>query len=447
MRHRKVPLHFLLIGLALILSACAPYQPGEIKTSDLLAHAQTVEDNEFKISAYAPSAKESREITGVPITSKGILPLWLEIENKSSEKPYIFPIRSLTPDYYTAHEAAYISRIRPGTRLLKGFVPPFKSLGILAAPIDYFFVHPANTAMEAQFEAMDWDSAPLRRGSKHSGFIFVPFEMGTKHLKLDLFGTDDIKSYDLDVVVPGIDRDFEKRDFENLYKEKDLIPLETDEELKQYLDSLPCCVTNLWKTQEGDPLNLVVIGDLDEVLSAFAGAKWTETEIITLRTLWKMAGAFFSNKPYEYSPVSPLYFEGRSHDIALQKARSSIHERMHLRLWLTPARFHSKPVWAGGVSRDIGVRLTKHSWSFTTHKIDSDIDESREYTIADIYFADRLVRYGFIKGSKEASIDSPAKNLTGDDYYTDGKRLVIQVSKLRLKDEPVPFSWNERLSQ
>ena len=49
--------------------------------------------------------------------------------------------------------------------------------------------------------------------------------------------------------------------------------------------------------------------------------------------------AFSLGRRYRYSPVSALFFEGRSHDFALQKARQTINERLHLRLWLTPLRF------------------------------------------------------------------------------------------------------------
>jgi hypothetical protein len=48
------------------------------------------------------------------------------------------------------------------------------------------------------------------------------------------------------------------------------------------------------------------------------------------------------------APVSALYVFGRSQDAALQRARSSINERNHLRIWLTPLRFEGKPVWIAG---------------------------------------------------------------------------------------------------
>jgi hypothetical protein len=59
---------------------------------------------------------------------------------------------------------------------------------------------------------------------------------------------------------------------------------------------------------------------------------------------------------YQTSPISPLYLFGRRQDIALQKARESVDERNHLRVWLTPWRYDGKEVWVGQISRNIGVR-------------------------------------------------------------------------------------------
>ena len=36
------------------------------------------------------------------------------------------------------------------------------------------------------------------------------------------------------------------------------------------------------------PLNLIVVGELDTILSAFALAKWDETESLAFKSAWKM---------------------------------------------------------------------------------------------------------------------------------------------------------------
>jgi hypothetical protein len=139
----------------------------------------------------------------------------------------------------------------------------------------------------------------------------------------------------------------------------------------------------------------------------------------------KMVGSTLSKGPYDYSPVSPLYLYGRSQDIALQKARETIDERMHLRLWVSPMRYHGKPVWVGQASRDIGVRFTRKTWNLMTHKIDPDVDESAVYVLTDLIYRHRLHEHGIVSGGIPRTPEAPGRNLTGDPYYTTGKRVVM----------------------
>jgi hypothetical protein len=119
---------------------------------------------------------------------------------------------------------------------------------------------------------------------------------------------------------------------------------------------------------------------------------------------------------------------GRQEDLALQKARSTINERIHARLWLTPYTFESRRVWIGQVSRDIGVRLTDQTWNLTTHKIGPDVDFDRLYILQDLLMSGFVERYGCVTGVHAATESAPRINLTGDPYYTDGLRLVVFLS-------------------
>ena len=175
-------------------------------------------------------------------------------------------------------------------------------------------------------------------------------------------------------------------------------------------------------------MNLVIIGSFETLLLSFIG-RWDETEAITLATCWKTAKAFLLGSEYRYSPVSPLYLFGRSQDIALQQIRHSINVRMHLRLWLAPFRLNGQPVWVGQVSRDIGVRMTYKTWNLTTHRIDPDIDESRDYVLDDLLDAERVEAAGHVEATSAVTLDAPRHNLTGDPYFTDGKRVVILLAE------------------
>ena len=133
------------------------------------------------------------------------------------------------------------------------------------------------------------------------------------------------------------------------------------------------------------------------------------------------------------APPARVATTGRAQDIALQKIRNNIHYRNHLRLWLAPVTCNGEPVLLGQISRDIGVRFTTKT--ITTHKIDPDVDDTREYLLENLAYAQTLEAFGYTGGVGEVSIDQPRGNLTGDPWFTDGYRLVLWLSA-----EPVPIS-------
>jgi LssY-like putative type I secretion system component LssY len=208
--------------------------------------------------------------------------------------------------------------------------------------------------------------------------------------------------------------------------------------LQVWLERQPRCTGNARGTIEGDPLNLIIVGDRASIQECLGA--WDETESITLSTAWKTAKAFLLESQYRYSPVSPLYFNGRQQDLALQRARVSLNQRLHLRLWATSVRFEGQPVWIGQVSRDIGVRFTPRTWNLTTHQIDPDVDEARDYVLDDLLVAGRVARLGFVPGVEAAPATAPRRNLTGDPYFTDGLRALAVLSRTRTA--PSFLSWS-----
>jgi hypothetical protein len=231
------------------------------------------------------------------------------------------------------------------------------------------------------------------------------------------------------IAVPGIAADYLRRDFATLYASHELTECDL-KVLVERLSSMPPATTNGPATRTGDPVNLVVIGEFAMILSAF-GARWDESESITFETCWKTTRSFLFGSEYRYSPVSPLHLLGRTQDVALQRSRRSINERLHLRLWLTTLLFNHKPVWIGQISRDIGVRFTYKTWNLTTHRIDPDVDESRDYVVEDLMEAERIDAVGYVDGVGECERSAPRRNLTGDPYFTDGRRAVILLSETR----------------
>jgi hypothetical protein len=190
-----------------------------------------------------------------------------------------------------------------------------------------------------------------------------------------------------------------------------------------------------------------VIGPEEEIWSAFITRGWDESEVIYSASLGRTIASSLFGRRYRYSPMSPLYFYGRPQDVGLQKARQTVDERNHLRLWLSPMRYKGMPVYIGQISRDIGVKLTTKSPTLTTHEIDPDIDEARDYLIQDLLESQKVAKLGFVDGVGKAEPDNPRYNLTDSPYWTDGLRVVfVFTEEATALDEVDFFDW-ERIFQ
>lgn len=413
-----------------------PYTPRP-EERPFLDRAEVRRDDDLVVKVSVLDNQESERFFGVPLARRGIQPVWLDITNHGKQ-PYRLRLASLDPNYYPPLEAAFANHFRIVRRLL-GFgllalvfihlliLLPFKLLGARSA----------NRRMDAYFQEHGIGWGLIRPGSRMAGFVFATLDEGTKQCTVRLQGAAGAKDFAFAIPIPGLKVDHGGKRFEALCNPADVV--ECDEaELRKRLEALPRSTTNRRGTVEGDPLNLVVVGDFDTILSGF-GARWDETETIGLRSCWRTFKAFSLGREYRYSPVSSLYVAGRSQDFALQRARQTINERLHLRLWITPLRFQGKPVWVGQVSRDIGVRFTPKTWNLTTHKIDPQVDDARDYVLDVLMESARVARVGYVAGAGPAEETAPRRNLTGDPYFTDGLRAVAVFSETRTN--PTFLDW------
>ena len=371
--------------------------------------AQNKSEHGVTVTAAVPSASETLELFGLPLYKRGIQPVWIEVRNDRSSAVAFLSV-GLDPRYFTPIESA--------------------SLGSGGFPkADWL------TRRSLLDRKMDMNVEP---GESRSGFVFSQLDEGTKAFNIDIdAGNSDVIRFTFFIPVPGLRLDHHDVDWDTLYAPEEIRDVDKDE-LIRFLEEFHCCTTDEDAQENGDPLNLVVMGDPDAVYYAFIRAGWDETEVVSAKTLLKMGASLVSGGEYRYSPVSGLYVLGRTQDVALQKARDNIHERNHLRLWMTPLRFEGVPVWIGQISRDIGIRLSKKT--ITTHKVDPDVDETREYLVENLAYAQSLAKLAYVGGVGAASIDDPRANLTGDPYFTDGHRVILWLSS-----KPVDLSEIEVL--
>jgi hypothetical protein len=304
-------------------------------------------------------------------------------------------------------------------------------------PFKLLAARAANRRMNAYFQEHGISWGPINPGATLTGFVFTSLDEGTKQFSVRLLGAACEKAFAFSIPVPGLRVDHRSKRFDALRGSGEVI--ECDEaELRKRLAALPRSTANRRGTRQGDPLNLVAIGDFDTIIHGF-GARWDETETISLRSCWRTFKAFSLGSEYRYSPVSSLYVDGRCQDFALQKARETINERLHLRLWVTPLRFQGRPVWVGQISRDIGVRFTWRTWNLTTHKIDPDVDDARDYLLDALLEGGHVALVAYVSGAEAADRSAPRHNLTGDPYFTDGLRAVAVFSESRTS--PTLANW------
>jgi hypothetical protein len=396
-----------------------------------LERAQTRCEGQVETTVAVPSDHETKRIFGVRLARHRVQPIWLEVFNGGEEPLWLNRVH-LDPDYYTPLEAANVACFAMSTRLLAFGVLGWLFLPLLPlVPLKLLSASAANRRMRNLFRTAGFATGVIAPGQKVNGFLFTPLDEGVKRVNVRLLGRSHSVDFPFIVEVPGLMLPHPAA------AQGEAEPLD-EAALETWLEQQPRCTGNAKGTLEGDPLNLVIVGDRASIQECLGA--WDETESITLGTAWKTAKAFLLESQYRYSPVSPLYLGGRQQDLALQRARLSLNQRLHLRLWTTGISFDGEPVWIGQVSRDIGVRFTLKTWNLTTHQIDPDVDEARDYVLDDLLAGGRVARLGYVGGVERAPGATPRHNLTGDPYFTDGLRAVAVLSRTRTV--PAFFSWS-----
>jgi hypothetical protein len=153
----------------------------------------------------------------------------------------------------------------------------------------------------------------------------------------------------------------------------------------------------------GDPVNVVLVGTMQQLRMAFAALGWFEADRLDLASSWGMVRAFVLNAPYPTAPFSTLYLFGRGQDIGFQKAiDDSPRKRHHVRFWAL-SRTRASATWGtanfwqntecppdnesvlgiGAATKDTGLPFTRLSFQIT-HATDSDTNAERDYIVSEL---------------------------------------------------------------
>lgn len=389
-----------LLITAAVVSGCASFHPRPLGRESLSASAPVEQRGHLKVRARLLSRPEIQQHFDTKLWQKRIQPVWIEIENGTDHPLWLMRV-GVDRDYYPTSEVSYRSHRFGATK--------------------------TNRRIDDYFRA---NELPVVQppGSRRSGFVHTEYVRDAKSFNVELLGNGTLQLFHFAQETPGFEADFNVRHLDRMIADTEYQDLRLDQ-LREELELLPCCATDEDGKRQGDPLNLVLVGEFKTVLQALVRSGWRLTEPESSTAYWRIFKAFLLGKQYQNAPVSHLYAFGRSQDLAFQKPRHTIKQRNHMRLWLTPCRQEGVPVWLGQISRDTGVRFTPHTWHLSTHKIAPDVDEARSYLVADLLLSQVLDTIGWVKGVGAVEPQSSRKNLTGDPYHTDGLRVVLVLSE------------------
>ena len=192
----------------------------------------------------------------------------------------------------------------------------------------------------------------------------------------------------------------------------------------QDLADLPF-VTSTKHHKPGDPLNVGLVGSKDEIIALMQAAGWTVPVPITLKSSVKIAGSVALRRAYLTAPVSTLFYQGRSQDLAFElEVGKSASKRHHVRFWkLRDDGPDGRALWIGAATFDRGVGISRRTGG-VTHRINGDVDAERGFLMSELNKTLRLVSLVTVAGHGPLR----AKNGGGDVYFTDGNVLVAVIA-------------------
>lgn len=212
-----------VLGL-LFVAGCASFEPVPLDQLDYLDRALTQEQDGVRVTVSVLTRQEACRAFGKKLDKQRIQPVWIEIEN-TTDRDYWLMLHGLDPDYFSAREAAYVSH------------------GINYAE---------NKGLDEYFDKLGID--PLAAGgTTTSGFVFSNLKLGTKEVRIRLFGDQELVEFEFFVTVPGLRADWQRVDFKSLYAEEEWVEIDDGAELRKVLEEFMCCTTKKDGTGSGRP--------------------------------------------------------------------------------------------------------------------------------------------------------------------------------------------------
>jgi hypothetical protein len=359
---------------ALIMPAgCATWSP-PTDTSDapFRVRATTETTRGVRLSATVLGSEDSVRMFGVDVIATSVQPVWIEVVNDTTHALWL--LRSGTDaDYFSPLEVAWSAHVTLGGK--------------------------TNDRIDEQFDQLAFPN-PIPAGQTRSGVLFTNPQPITKLLNVDLLGDRMMIPFTLFVPVPG-EAAGDYRQHIHDYADTDVTWCEDEKSLRRAIELLPCCATSADGTATGEPLNVVIVGNLDDIGAA-----------VTRRGYRRDLAA--------HGLKHQLF--GRPPDLIVRKRAQAGAAATWLRLWRAPIAYRKQAVFVAQAGRPVGGRLAQGAHEARLHP---DVDEVRNILLQDFLYSGGLERLGFVTGVGVVPTEQPRPLPDKARYYTDGLRAVL----------------------
>jgi len=191
--------------------------------------------------------------------------------------------------------------------------------------------------------------------------------------------------------------------------------------LDEMMNYLPPRVFNR-EGHEGDMVNLVLVGQQEDLQKAFQRAGWVKTDKWRPAFVWHLLQHGTGDTKL---PMARFYLFGRIQDysLALPDPKGVVSRRHHLRIWKTDFVIDGTPIWVAAATHDVAIEIAKHG-RLINHKIDPEVDAERDFVGAN------LTRASSVSGQEYLRSDDPvfqAKTISGQLYHSDSRILLLDL--------------------
>ncbi len=374
-RGRRLVAALAACTVYLALGGCATWQvPQSADDSALRARAVSETVRGVRLSAAVLSAADSFALLGADVNATGIQPVWVEVENPTPD--ILWLLRAGTdPDYFSPLEVAW------------SFHAPFAKT--------------RNAAIDEHFDAVQFQN-PIPARSRRGGIIFTNPHPRIRVLNVDLLGRAKMIPFTLFLPDPDNPPDEDDRQTVARYAAAPGRTITSPDAFRRALERAPCCAEGASATVLGEPVNVILIGEITDIAAALVRRS-------------------FRGDRREFDNLQRLF--GRPPDVVMRKAGQGGVPANWIRAWAAPFRYRDQPVFLVQTGRPIGGRFAKPDESEVL--LHADVDEARNLLVQDLLYSGDVTKLGFIEAVGAAGSSASPGRPPEPRYRSDGLRAVM----------------------